>query len=46
MIIELNDVTVELTDSFLNTIRNYTQGRGDNESGGIILGGFIPSENK
>lgn len=46
MIIELNDVTVELTDSFLNTIRKYTQGRDDNESGGIILGGFIPSENK
>lgn len=46
MIVELNDVTVELTDSFLNTIRKYTQGRGDNESGGIILGGFIPDKKK
>lgn len=46
MIIQLNDVTVELTKSLLQKIKKYTQDEGKNESGGILLGGFVPSENK
>lgn len=46
MIIRLNDITVELTDSFLIKIKEYTQDIGKNESGGILLGGYIPEQNK
>ena len=46
MIIRLNDITVELTESFLIKIKEYTQDVGKNESGGILLGGYIPEQNK
>lgn len=46
MIIQLENVTIELTETFVRKIKKYTQGEGKNESGGILLGGFIPTENK
>lgn len=46
MVVRLNNIIVELTDSLLNKIKKYTQDEGKNESGGILLGGFIPRENK
>ena len=46
MIIRLNDITVELTESFLIKIKEYTQDIGKKESGGILLGGYIQEQNK
>lgn len=47
MIIQLKDVTVELTEHLQEKIKKYSQDEGwENESGGILLGGFIPKENK
>lgn len=44
--IKLNEVVVELTDLLLGKLERYIQNVGDNESGGILVGGFIPAENK
>jgi len=46
IIIKLNEVVVELTDLLLEKLKIYIQGIGGNESGGILVGGFIPTENK
>ncbi len=46
MIIKLNQVYVELTEQLLEKLKKYIQDEGENEAGGILLGGFIPLENK
>lgn len=46
MEIKLKNITVEFLDSMLEKIKNYTQNEGENETGGILLGGFIPEKNK
>lgn len=46
MEIKLKNITVEFLDSMLEKIKNYTQNDGENEAGGILLGGFIPEKNK
>ena len=46
MILKLGEVTIELTDSVMKKLKNYVQDKGSNESGGILLGGYIPDEKK
>lgn len=46
MIIQLNECIVELEKQMLNVLKKYTQYDGKNESGGILLGGYIPEKNK
>lgn len=46
MIIRLEHVLVELTETLVKKIKKYTQDEGKSEAGGILLGGFIPTENK
>lgn len=46
MIVKLNDITVELTESLLDKIEKFTQDINKCESGGILLGGFIPKEKR
>lgn len=46
MLLKLNETTIEITDQVLLILKKYVQDKGQNESGGILLGGYIPSENK
>ena len=46
MILRLNEINIELTESMLMIVKEYIQGKGQCENGGILLGGYIPSENK
>lgn len=46
MVIKLGQVNIELTEQVLKILKKYVQRTGENESGGILLGGFIPSINK
>ncbi len=46
MIVKLNQVNIELTEQMLMTISKYIQKEGQSESGGVLMGGYIPSENK
>lgn len=46
MMVKLNEITVELTEQMLRMIKNYVQGEGQSENGGILLGGYIPEKNK
>ena len=46
IMVKLNEITVELTEQMLMTVKKYIQGKGQSENGGILLGGYIPAENK
>ncbi len=46
MIVKLNEITVELTEQMLIVVKKYIQENGQSENGGILLGGYIPAENK
>lgn len=46
MIFKLNEVNVELTKHMLMIVKKHIQEKGQSENGGILLGGYIPSENK
>lgn len=46
MTFKLDEINVELTESVLTIVKRYIQKKGQSENGGILLGGYIPSENK
>lgn len=46
MIIQLNECIIELEEHVMNVFKKYIQYNGEDESGGILLGGYIPEENK
>lgn len=46
MIITLGDICVELLDTVLHQFESHIQENGTVESGGILLGGYIPLQHK
>ena len=46
MMFKLNGISIELTDAVLTILKKYAQEKEKNENGGILLGGYIPLENK
>ena len=44
--LRLNDVNIELTQQLLQKLKKYVQEIGECESGGVLLGGYIPIDHK
>ena len=46
MNVSIENISIEIEDNVLNVLRKYEQTIGMYEAGGILLGGYIPQENK
>lgn len=46
MEVHFDDLTVEIYEDVFSVFKSYEQTEGKKESGGILLGGFVPDENR